>query len=96
MHGVLEILKLGIIAYVIFILMSPGMIFSFYARLIDRIKWEWLYKPLGGCLLCFAGQIGFWTYLIKNVREYNFFDHIFFISGIILTVMIFDKLIDYE
>lgn len=92
----LEILKLGIIAYVIFILMSPGMIFSFYARLIDRIKWEWLYKPLGGCLLCFTGQIGFWTYLIKNFREYNLFDHIFFISGIILTVMIFDKLIDYE
>jgi len=96
MHGVLEILKLGIIAYVVFILMSPGMIFSFYAKLIDRIPWDWLYKPLGGCSLCFAGQIGFWYYLGTHFREYDFFDHVFFVSGVILVVMILDKIIDYE
>ena len=96
MYGMLEILKISVVAYVIFILMSPGMIFSFYARLIDRIKWDWLYKPLGGCLMCFSGQIAFWYYLFTHLRSYNFFDHIVFVSAVILIVMIFDKLIDYD
>lgn len=91
----LEILKISVVAYVIFVLMSPGMIFHFYARLIDKIKWDWLYKPLGGCLMCFSGQVSFWYYLITHFREYNLFDHVVFISAVILIVMIFDKLIDY-
>jgi hypothetical protein len=96
MRGMLEILKISVVAYVIFILMSPGMIFSFYARLIDRIKWDWLYKPLGGCLMCFSGQIACWYYLFTHLKGYNFFDHVVFISAVILIVMIFDKLIDYD
>lgn len=91
----LDILKISVVAYVIFVLMSPGMIFHFYARLIDKIKWDWLYKPLGGCLMCFSGQVSFWYYLITHFREYNLFDHVVFISAVILIVMIFDKLIDY-
>ena len=96
MCGMLDILKISVVAYVIFILMSPDMIFSFYARLIDRIKWDWLYKPLGGCLICFSGQIAFWYFLFTHLQSYNFFDHIVFVSAVILIVMIFDKLIDYE
>ena len=96
MCGMLDILKISVVAYVIFILMSPDMIFSFYARLIDRIKWDWLYKPLGGCLMCFSGQIAFWYFLFTHLKGYNFFDHVFFISGVILIVMILDKLIDYD
>ena len=95
MYRMLEILKISVVAYVIFVLMSPGMIFHFYAKLIDKIKWDWLYKPLGGCLMCFSGQIATWYYLITHFREYNFFDHVVFISAVILIVMIFDKLIDY-
>ena len=95
MYGMLEMLKISVVAYVIFVLMSPGMIFHFYARLIDKIKWDWLYKPLGGCLMCFSGQVSFWYYLITHFREYNLFDHVVFISAVILIVMIFDKLIDY-
>lgn len=95
MYGMLDILKISVVAYVIFVLMSPGMIFHFYARLIDKIKWDWLYKPLGGCLMCFSGQVSFWYYLITHFREYNLFDHVVFISAVILIVMIFDKLIDY-
>jgi hypothetical protein len=95
MYRMLEILKISVVAYVIFVLMSPGMIFHFYARLIDKIKWDWLYKPLGGCLMCFSGQVSFWYYLITHFREYNLFDHVVFISAVILIVMIFDKLIDY-
>lgn len=92
----MEIITVGICAYVFVILTSPGMIFNFYYRLIDKIKWDWLFKPLGGCLLCFAGQCGLWFYLIKHLHSYNFFEHIFFICGTILIVMILDKLIDYE
>ena len=92
----LEILKIGVIAYIAFVLMSPGMILHFYARLIDKIPWDWLYKPLGGCLMCFAGQVSLWYYLIKYFRSYNLFDHMFFVAGAIMVVMILDKIIDYE
>jgi len=96
MLELLDILKVAVVVYVVFILMSPGMIFDFYGRLIERIKWDWLYRPLGGCNLCLAGQTAMWTYLIKHFRDYNFFNHIVFISGVILIVMILDKLIDYD
>ena len=96
MSELLEIIQIGIIAYVVFILMSEDMVLHFYARLIDKIPWDWLYKPLGGCLMCFAGQISLWYYLIKYFRSYNLFDHMFFVAGAILVVMILDKLIDYD
>jgi len=91
-----EIFAVAIVAYVFVILTSPGMIFYFYYKLIDKIKYDFIFKPLGGCNLCFAGQLALWFYLIKHFHSYNFFEHIFFISGTILTVMILDKLIDYE
>jgi hypothetical protein len=92
----IEILKIATVVYVVFILMSPGMILHFYARLIDRIPYDWLYKPIGGCLICFGGQAGLWYYLISHWSVYNLFDHIVFIAGVILAVMALDKLIDYE
>jgi hypothetical protein len=96
MPELIDILKIGIIAYVFVILTSPGMIFYFYYRLIDRLPYDWLFKPLGGCNMCFAGQLALWFYLIKYFHSYNLFEHIFFICGAILIVMILDKLIDYE
>jgi hypothetical protein len=90
-----EALAIGIIVYVFVILTSPGMIFYFWYKWIDHLP-DALFKPLGGCNLCLSGQISLWFYLIKYFHSYNFFEHIFFISGTILTVMILDKLIDYE
>jgi hypothetical protein len=90
-----EALAIGIIVYVFVVLTSPGMIFYFWYKLIDHLP-DALFKPLGGCNMCSAGQAGAWFYLIKYFHSYNFFEHIFFISGTILTVMILDKLIDYE
>jgi hypothetical protein len=92
----LNFIVVGIVAYVFFVLTSPGMIFYFWYKLIDKIPYDFIFKPLGGCLICLGGQCGFWFYLIKYFHSYNFFEHIFFISGTILTVMILDKLIDYE
>jgi hypothetical protein len=92
----LEILKIGIFAWVATFLMQPGEVLYFYGKLIDKIKYDFIYKPLGGCNRCFAGQFSCWFYLIKYFHSYNFFEHIFFISATILTVMILDKLIDYE
>jgi hypothetical protein len=77
------------------ILTSPGMIFYFWYKLIDHLP-DALFKPLGGCNLCFGGQLGLWYYLIKYFHSYNLLHHIFFICGTILIVMILDKLINYE
>jgi hypothetical protein len=90
-----EALAIGIIVYVFVVLTSPGMIFYFWYKWIDHLP-DFLYKPLGGCNVCASGQAAAWFYLIKHFHSYNFFEHIFFISATILTVMILDKLIDYE
>ena len=92
----IEILKIAIIAYVFILLTEDKMIFAWYGRLIERIKSDWLYKPLGGCLACFGGQVAFWYYLIKHFVSYNLFDHIWFISATILIVLIIDKIITYD
>ena len=97
MFGMLkEVVAIGIVAYVFVILTSPGMIFHFYFKLINRIPWDFLFKPLGGCNICFAGQLSFWFYLVRYFHSYNVFEHIVFVSSAILVVMILDKLIDYE
>lgn len=33
-----------------------------YHRLIAKLP-EWLYKPLGGCAMCFTGQLTLWGLL---------------------------------
>lgn len=90
-----EILKIAIIAYVFILLTEDKMIFAWYGRLIGRIKSDWLYKPLGGCLACFGGQCAMWYYLFTHLKSYSFIDHIWFISATILTVLIIDKIMNY-
>ena len=89
-----EILKLSVVCWVVVFLMSPEMIFNFYWKLIDRLP-DYLYKPLGGCLMCFTGQAATWYYLIAHFHDYNFFDHVVFTSACIFFVMLIDKIIDY-
>lgn len=95
MFGMLSFIAVGIVAYVFVILTSPGMIFYFWYKWIDHLP-DWAFKPLGGCNMCFGGQLALWYYLIKYFHSYNFLHHILFICGTILTVMILDKLINYE
>ena len=95
MFGVLDILFVPVFCYAFYICTNPEMIFGWYARLIDKLP-TFLWKPLGGCLICFTGQVSLWYYLVRFWHNYNFLNHLFFITGSIVIVMIIDKLIDYE
>ena len=94
MSGMLEIAGIALIAFMFVYLGKPGMMFSWYQRLIDRLPWDWLWKPLGGCLKCFTGQCLFWYYIFF-VDGYNFFEHMFYVSFGILCSMVYDKLTDF-
>ena len=68
----LESLSAGIIAWVTFaVLMQPGMILGWYGDMVSRWynewprEWAWMAKPLGYCGQCFAGQIGFWWFVLR-------------------------------
>jgi len=51
---------IAVIAFVFsYILTQEGEILAWYFRLIFKLP-DWLFKPLGGCSRCFAGQIGLW------------------------------------
>lgn len=71
-----------------YVLGEPGMILDWYQKLIAHLP-EVLWKPLGGCLRCFSGQVSFWFYLITYFKEYNFLNHLFFASSAIFLSMIY-------
>lgn len=90
----LKFWEIAIIAYVFILMTEDGMIFAWWYRLILRLP-DVLYKPLGGCMACFSGQLSLWYFLIMRFNSYNPVDHIFFISATILTVIIIDKIVNY-
>jgi hypothetical protein len=92
MQRMLEAVLIGVTAAVTRELMTDGMILSFWDKTIGGFP-DWLYKPLGGCLMCFAGQLGFWYYLFTG--DYNLFTHIGFITLSIFTAVIAEKLMNY-
>lgn len=91
----LESLRVAIVAYVFFgVLTAPGMIFEWWYNILE--KWanngrEWIAKPLGYCGTCFAGQLGFWWYLIAYRDAWILGEHIVFISQTILFFLIVKK-----
>ena len=89
----MEIVKISVICFVFVALGEPGMIFSFYQRQINRLP-QWLNKPLGGCGICFTGQVAFWYFIFTH--KYNLIDHLFFTSAAILTTMILSKIWNYN
>lgn len=91
----LEILKVSVVIIVFLICTEEGMIFAWYYKMIQKLP-DFLYKPAGGCNLCFAGQTSLWYYFIAHWHAYNFFTHLVFISATILIVLIIDKIINYE
>ncbi len=85
---ILEILQISIICVAFYQLGQAGHIFNFYQVLIERLP-VWLYKPLGGCGVCFTGQSLFWFYLIEHSKHYNFLDHLLYPSlGIFLATIL--------
>ena len=90
----IEIIKISLIAFMFLKMGEPGMVFSWYQKLIDPLP-EYLWKPLGGCLHCFTGQVCFWFYFIKYFNNYSVVDHLFFASLGIFLSSLYDKIWDY-
>ena len=83
----IDIFKISLIAFMFCALGDEGMIFNRYQKLIEKLP-EWLFFPLGGCYLCFTGQVCFWYFLVNNFTDYIFIDHLFFTSaGIFLSAI---------
>ena len=90
----IEILKISLIGFMFSALtQDEHTLFSWYGKLIEKLPW-YLYKPLGGCYRCFVGQLCFWFYLLNRVslNEYDFFEHLFYISAGIMVSMIYNKI----
>lgn len=91
----LEVFKISIIAFMFVALGEPGQIFAWYQRLIDPLP-VWLNKPLGGCGMCFGGQVSFWYFLIVHWSNYNIIDHLYFAALTIFLVNIYSLIWNYE
>lgn len=73
-------LATGLVAFIcVTELFSPSNILNPYFNFISRTvgpeaplhgrpRRDWLYKPLGGCLACFSGQLGLWAYVLSLPR----------------------------
>ena len=87
-----EIIKISLIAFIFIKLGEPGEVFAWYQKLISGLPddMEWLWKPLGGCLRCFAGQSLFWYYLIVHLKDYNLVNHLFYPALGIILVTVYD------
>ena len=73
---------IAVIAFVFsYILTEDGEILSWYFRLIQRLP-DWLFKPLGGCSRCLAGQIALWYGFTLDWRSH--------IVLIFLTILLTD------
>lgn len=87
----IEILKIALISFMFCGLGTEGMIFEPYQKLIRQLP-DWIRKPIGGCYICFTGQVCLWFYLIKYFNVYNPVDHLFFISAGIMSAMVYHKI----
>ena len=86
----IEILKISLIAFMFCALgQKKGQIFYWYQQKIKRLP-EYLYKPLGGCYICFTGQICLWYFIFT--KPINIVELLFFISAGILSAMIYNKI----
>lgn len=89
---VVEAIIAGIVGYVFAsILIDDDMILGWYSRFLRKLRYErrvipdWIYKPLGGCCICFTGQLAVWYYLFTRISEYSAVDHVAFVCIAILT-----------
>jgi len=68
------------------VLATDGMIFCWLDKLLSNLP-DWLYKPLGGCDVCFGGQLALWYYLFTT-GAYDPIQHIFFTTTTIFIIHI--------
>jgi hypothetical protein len=86
----IENMKISLIAFMFCALgQDEGMIFYWYQRLIRRLP-EYLCRPLGGCYICFTGQVCLWYFVIT--RPFQIIELLFFISFGILSAMLYNKI----
>lgn len=90
----IEALKISLITYLFTALgQHEGMIFYPYQRLISKLP-KWIRYPLGGCFVCFTGQVCMWFYLlnyhVRWMNIYSIIDFLWFISIGISASMIYD------
>ena len=98
MTGIMfEVFKISLITFMFCALgQEKGDIFHWYQRLLKRLP-EFLSKPLGGCYMCFTGQVCFWVYLLNRIslETYDLFEHLFYVSAGIIIAMIYNKIYCY-
>ena len=54
-------------------------------------KYNWLYYPLIGCPKCNSGQVALWLYIYLQWNDYNFINHIFFITTTVFLTSLLMK-----
>lgn len=74
------------------LLTEEGHIFHGLKNFLKEHLPEYLYKPVIGCERCVTGQLALWVYLYFNYADYNFVNHIIFISLSIFLVAIITKI----
>lgn len=85
----MELFKISFIAYMFVTLGRKGLIFYPYQWLISHLP-GWLRDPLGGCFMCFTGQVCFWYFIIT--KRFDFFELVFFTFAGIGISLIYDKI----
>ena len=86
----IEIFQISLIAYMFCALgQNKGMIFYWYQQLICKLP-DWLCKPLGGCFLCFTGQVCLWYFIFT--KPFNIIELLFFVSAGIFASAIYNKI----
>ena len=88
----IEILKISLIAYMFCALGEEGKLFHFYQRVICKLP-KYLCKPLGGCFMCFTGQVCLWYFVIT--KPLKIIELLFFCSAGILISMIWNRLYQF-
>ena len=80
--------QLSVVAWVFNYLLEPEMIFGWYGRIINRLP-DWLFKPLGGCNICFGGQLAFWNswWIVDNYLQVVLFTFVTMIMVIFLNLL---------
>jgi hypothetical protein len=71
------------------VLTAPGMLLDFWCRFLhNKIKKEWILKPLIDCVYCFGGQLALWSgFFIWN--DYKLLTHFLFIVTVLFTIHIY-------
>jgi hypothetical protein len=87
-NNIYIMLQLTVICFVFTALQEPGMIFAWYARLLNKLP-DWLAFPLGACHKCLTGQVLLWYFLFKGTP---IVEHLFLISSGIFISSILNKL----